>query len=59
MSNFDTEIQKLDTAHYIHPFTDHKALGEKGARVMVRGEGIYCGIRKARRSSTACPACGA
>jgi putrescine aminotransferase len=39
---YDTAaIQKLDTAHYIHPFTDHKALGEKGARVMVRGEGIY------------------
>ncbi len=34
-------IQKLDTAHYMHPFTDHQALGEKGARVMVRGEGIY------------------
>ncbi|SHN25523.1 putrescine aminotransferase [Duganella sacchari] len=42
MTNYDTSaIQKLDTAHYIHPFTDHKALGEKGARVMVRGEGIY------------------
>src|SRR5450830_176527 len=39
---FDTAaIQKMDTAHYMHPFTDHKALGEKGARVMVRGEGIY------------------
>jgi putrescine---pyruvate transaminase len=39
---YDTAaIQKLDTAHYMHPFTDHKALGEKGARVMVRGEGIY------------------
>jgi putrescine aminotransferase len=42
MNNFDTKtIQKLDTAHYIHPFTDHKALGEKGARVIVRGEDIY------------------
>jgi putrescine aminotransferase len=39
---YDTAaIQKLDTAHYIHPFTDHQALGQKGARVMVRGEGIY------------------
>lgn len=39
---YDTAaIQKLDTAHYMHPFTDHKALAEKGARVMVRGEGIY------------------
>jgi putrescine aminotransferase len=42
MSEYDTaEIQKLDAAHYMHPFTDHKALGEKGARVMVRGDGIY------------------
>src|SRR5438128_1514328 len=34
-------IQALDAAHYMHPFTDHQALAEKGARVMVRGEGIY------------------
>src|SRR3954463_9762387 len=41
-NQFDTAaIQKLDAAHYMHPFTDHKALGEKGVRVMVRGEGIY------------------
>lgn len=42
MGNYDTNaIQRLDSAHYMHPFTDHKALGEKGVRVMVRGEGIY------------------
>jgi putrescine aminotransferase len=41
-AEFDTRaIQKLDAAHYLHPFTDHQALGGKGARVMVRGEGIY------------------
>ncbi|KQW89149.1 aminotransferase [Massilia sp. Root418] len=34
-------IQRQDHAHYMHPFTDHKALGEKGVRVMLRGEGIY------------------
>ncbi|MYN06483.1 aminotransferase class III-fold pyridoxal phosphate-dependent enzyme [Massilia sp. FT127W] len=34
-------IQQQDHAHYLHPFTDHQALGRKGARVMVRGEGIY------------------
>ena len=34
-------IQALDSAHYLHPFTDHKLLAEKGARVMVKGEGIY------------------
>ena len=42
MNSYDTaEIQMLDHAHYMHPFTDHKALGAKGARVMVRGENIY------------------
>jgi len=35
------DIQAKDHAHYLHPFTDHKALGEKGVRVVVRGEGIY------------------
>jgi len=34
-------IQHLDTAHYLHPFTDFKALASRGARVIVKGEGIY------------------
>ena len=34
-------IQALDAAHYLHPFTDHEALRQKGARVIVRGENIY------------------
>ena len=34
-------IQELDAAHYLHAFTDSKALGKKGARVIVKGEGIY------------------
>ena len=34
------KVRELDAAHYMHPFTDTKALGEKGVRVMVRGEGI-------------------
>jgi adenosylmethionine-8-amino-7-oxononanoate aminotransferase len=34
-------LQQLDSAHFLHPFTDHGALSAKGARVMVRGEGIY------------------
>jgi putrescine---pyruvate transaminase len=39
---YDTKaIQQKDAAHYLHPFTDFKALAEKGSRVMVRGEGIY------------------
>jgi putrescine aminotransferase len=41
-SGFDTQaLQQLDSAHYLHPFTDHAALGARGARVMVRGDGIY------------------
>lgn len=35
------EIQTLDSAHYMHPFTDHKSLSSKGARVITRGEGVY------------------
>ncbi|MFA5171107.1 MAG: aspartate aminotransferase family protein [Sulfuriferula sp.] len=35
------EVQTLDSAHYMHPFTDHKALASKGARVITRGEGVY------------------
>jgi putrescine aminotransferase len=34
-------IQALDSAHFLHPFTDFKDLSAKGARVMVRAEGIY------------------
>ena len=34
-------IQAVDSAHYLHPFTEHKALAAKGARVMVKGQGIY------------------
>jgi len=34
-------IQQLDSAHFLHPFTDHGALGARGARVMVKGDGIY------------------
>ena len=39
---YDTQkIQAQDAAHYLHPFTDFKALAAKGSRVMVRGDGIY------------------
>ena len=34
-------IQELDGAHYLHAFTDNQALAKKGARVIVKGEGIY------------------
>ncbi len=35
------EIQALDSAHFIHPFTDHGDLATRGARVIVKSEGIY------------------
>ncbi|GAB1362951.1 hypothetical protein MASR1M32_21870 [Rhodobacter sp.] len=35
------ELQKLDAAHHIHPFTDADGLEAKGARVITRGEGVW------------------
>ncbi len=34
-------MQALDSAHFIHPFTDHADLASRGARVITRGAGIY------------------
>ncbi|MHB1198860.1 MAG: aspartate aminotransferase family protein [Polaromonas sp.] len=34
-------IQALDTAHFLHPFTDFKDLAALGARIITRGDGIY------------------
>src|SRR5471032_3216822 len=48
---FDTAaIQKMDSAHYLHPFTDFKSLNADGARVMVRGEGIYLWDSQGKKS---------
>ena len=33
--------QSLDRRHYLHPFTDYKALAAKGARVIVKADGCY------------------
>jgi len=30
-----------DHRHYLHPFTDHKALGARGSRVITHAEGVY------------------
>ncbi len=49
-TSYDTEaLRRADSGHYLHPFTDHKALAEKGSRVMVRGEGIYVWDSEGRR----------
>lgn len=34
-------IQAMDSAHYIHPFTDHGDLATRGARVMTHADDIY------------------
>ena len=33
--------QQEDREHFLHPFTDHRQLGEKGTRVITRAEGVY------------------
>ena len=34
------ELQALDAAHHIHPFTANQALGKKGARIITRAKGV-------------------
>ncbi len=34
-------IQALDSAHFLHPFTDHGDLATRGARVITHADGIY------------------
>ncbi|GIK35989.1 MAG: aspartate aminotransferase family protein [Gammaproteobacteria bacterium] len=35
------ELQALDRQHYLHPFSDHRLIAERGTRVISRGEGVY------------------
>ena len=37
------EIQSLDSAHFLHPFTDHGDLSTRGSRVITRADGVYGG----------------
>jgi len=40
--NKTAEWRSNDHRHYLHPFTDHKELGEKGgARIITRADGVY------------------
>ena len=34
-------LQALDSAHYLHPFTDHGDLATRGSRVIVKADNIY------------------
>ena len=33
--------QELDSRHYLHPFTDFRALAAEGSRIITRAEGVY------------------
>jgi putrescine aminotransferase len=33
--------QQEDREHFLHPFTDHRELAERGTRVITRAEGVY------------------
>ncbi|MCB1411230.1 MAG: aspartate aminotransferase family protein, partial [Rhodobacteraceae bacterium] len=35
------ELQALDAAHHMHPFTTNEALARKGARIITRASGVY------------------
>lgn len=35
------ELQQLDAAHHIHPFSDGAALNAKGTRIISRAEGVF------------------
>jgi putrescine aminotransferase len=35
------ELQALDAAHHIHPFSQQSSLAEKGARIITRANGVY------------------
>ncbi len=35
------ELQKIDAAHHIHPFSNMAELNRDGSRVIVKGEGIF------------------
>ncbi|MDH6232678.1 putrescine aminotransferase [Mesorhizobium soli] len=36
-----SQLQAIDSAHYLHPFTDHKDLRASGARMIVRADGPF------------------
>jgi putrescine aminotransferase len=35
------EWKDMDRDHYLHPFTDHKALGETRSRIITKADGVY------------------
>ena len=41
MSSTLLEMQELDRRHYLHPFSDHRQIGERGTRLITHAEGCY------------------
>ena len=41
ITDFTNDMQTIDSAHYMHPFTDHKGLAEKGARIITKADNVY------------------
>jgi putrescine aminotransferase len=35
------QLQQIDAAHHLHPFTDHKVMRESGSRIITRADGPY------------------
>ena len=35
------QLQQIDAAHHLHPFTDHRQLRSEGARMITRAEGAF------------------
>lgn len=42
--------QRSDSEHYMHPFTDHRQLAGRGARIVQRAEGVYLYDSEGRRT---------
>jgi len=40
-ANSKAAWQNRDNQHYLHPFTDHHDLGQSGARIIQRADGVY------------------
>ena len=41
MSEHAEQLQQVDAAHHLHPFTDFANLARAGTRLIVRAEGVY------------------
>lgn len=39
--NLTRDWQDRDHRHFLHPFTDHKDLGNKGTRIITQAKGVY------------------